>query len=117
MSTENETTVDTRPKFGGRVAGTPNKATSKARDAIGLVAEGMAGCFQQWLLDTAQGLPARDAEGKVLEGKWINTPDPKGAADTYLKAIEYHIPKLARTETNHTGGITLTHEQFLDTLK
>jgi len=34
-----------------------------------------------------------------------NRPDPAKAADLYLRAIEYHIPKLARTElTGKDGG-------------
>ena len=37
--------------------------------------------------------------GATLE--WIVKPDPGGSTDTMLRALEYHIPKLARTE--HTG--------------
>lgn len=72
---------------GGSRAGIPNKATAKCRETIALIADGMAHEFEGWLRRTAEG----DLEAGIK-------PDPKGAADLYLKAIEYHIPKLARTE-------------------
>jgi len=89
----------------GRPKGTPNKATSKAREAIALVAEGMAPEFMGWLQRTADG----DKENGIK-------PDPKGAADIYLKAIEYHIPKLSRVEGHVSSGPEMTHEQWLDSL-
>lgn len=83
------------PKYGGgRAKGQPNKTTLKCREVIALVADGMAPEFEAWLRKTANG-------DEVAGLK----PDPKGAADLYLKAIEYHIPKLARTElTGQNGG-------------
>ena len=81
------------PKTGGRQRGTPNKSTQRCRDAISLIAEDMADDFKSWLLLTASGDEDRGIK-----------PDPKGAADIYLKAIEYHIPKLARTEHVGDGG-------------
>lgn len=91
---------------GGSRAGVPNKATAKCRETIALIADGMADEFEQWLRRTASG----DADAGIK-------PDPKGAADLYLKAIEYHIPKLARTETTLNGKLELTHEQWLAQLK
>lgn len=81
------------PKTGGRQPGTPNKATAKCRETIALIADGMADEFEHWLRRTADG----DVDAGIK-------PDPKGAADLYLKAIEYHIPKLARTEHTGEGG-------------
>jgi len=72
----------------GRPKGSPNKATAAVREAIAVFAEGNAHKLQEWLDDVASG-----AGG--------NRPDPAKAADLYLRAIEYHIPKLARTE--HVG--------------
>jgi hypothetical protein len=55
-------------------------------------AEGNAHKLQEWLDDVAMGVGG-------------NRPDPAKAADLYLRAIEYHIPKLARTElTGKDGG-------------
>ena len=55
---------------------------------MALFAEGNVHKFEEWINSVAEG-----AEGRQ--------PDPGKAADLFLKAIEYHIPKLARTE--HTG--------------
>ena len=76
----------------GRPKGSPNKATAAVREAIAVFAEGNAHKLQEWLDDIAMGVGG-------------NKPDPAKAADLYLRAIEYHIPKLARTEvTGHDGG-------------
>jgi hypothetical protein len=73
------------PKTGGRKAGVGNKTTVDVRNAIALIAQDNAGNFAQWLGEVA------------LE-------DPGKAADLYLKAIEYHIPKLARSEVSGPDG-------------
>jgi len=76
----------------GRPKGSPNKATAAVREAIAVFAEGNAHKLQEWLDDIAMGVGG-------------NKPDPAKAADLYLIAIEYHIPKLARTEmTGPDGG-------------
>jgi hypothetical protein len=69
----------------GRPPGIPNKATRDVREAIRKVAEENAEEFSRWLNIVANG------DGDLVK------PDPAKAADLYLKAIEYHIPKLART--------------------
>lgn len=80
----------------GRKKGVPNKATSTVREAIAKLADGHADRFIGWL-DAV-------ADGDMEAGR---PPDPKGAADLYLKAIEYHIPKLARSDVNATVNGTL----------
>lgn len=70
----------------GRIKGVPNKTTQNVREMIAMVAEQNAPKFAQWLDTVAMG------DGDKVK------PDPAKAADLYLKAIEYHIPKLARTE-------------------
>jgi len=72
----------------GRPKGSQNKSSGMVRDAIAAFADGNAHKLQQWLDDVAAGVGG-------------NRPDPGKAADLYLRAIEYHIPKLARTE--HIG--------------
>jgi len=67
-------------KTGGRTKGTPNKSTAEVRDAI-----------------------AAFASANVDQmGDWLNAIDsPEKKLDLFLRAIEYHVPKLARTE--HAG--------------
>jgi hypothetical protein len=81
----------------GRPKGSTNRATDRTRAAIAMIAEDMADDFKTWIQKTAK-------------------EDPKGAADLYLKAIEYHIPKLARTESHHSVTEE-SHEQWLARLK
>jgi hypothetical protein len=68
----------------GRKKGVPNKATADVRAAIARFAEGNVEKLQSWLERVAKKDPAR-------------------AADIYLRVLEYHVPRLARTE--HTGEI------------
>jgi hypothetical protein len=89
----------------GRPKGSENKSTKKCREVIGLIADDMADDFKAWLFLTAQG----DEERGIK-------PDPKGAADLYLKAIEYHVPKLSRVE-GHVAVEQKTHEEWLASLE
>ena len=75
-------------KTGGRVAGVPNKATGRAREAFALLVENNVDKMQGWLEQIA------------------NDPKhgPKVAMDSLLAVSEYHIPKLARTEHVGDGG-------------
>lgn len=72
------------PPGPGRPKGLPNKATQSAREAIAKFVDDNAEKLQGWL-------------DKIAE------KDPKQAYDCFMSVIEYHIPKLARTE-----------QQFLD---
>lgn len=66
----------------GRPKGLANKATLKAREAIAQFVDDNAHRLEGWL-------------------DRIADKDPKQAFDCFQSVIEYHIPKLARTE--HTG--------------
>lgn len=70
---------------GGSRQGIPNKATQDVRAAIALIAQRNIERFEGWINQVAE-------------------QDPAKAADLYLKAIEYHIPKLARTEMSGPDG-------------
>lgn len=70
-----------RPRTGGRQKGTPNVATRDVREAIATLAEGNVHKLQEWL----------DAIAKK---------DPAKAADLFVRLLEYHIPKLARSEVD-----------------
>ena len=69
----------------GRAKGVPNKSTAAVREAIAKMAELNAPRFALWLDEVAK-------------------KSPEKACDIYLRAIEYHIPKLARTEVTGTDG-------------
>jgi hypothetical protein len=74
----------------GRPKGSPNKATAAVREAIARMAEDNAPKFLEWMDQVAK-------------------TNPEKACDIYLKAIEYHIPKLARTEVtgNDSGPVIM----------
>lgn len=73
----------------GRPKGVPNKSTALVREAIAKMAEENAENFNLWLTQVA-------------------AESPEKACDIYLKAIEYHIPKLARTEVTGAENGPLT---------
>lgn len=75
-------------KTGGRKKGTPNKSTAQVREAIALFAEANVGRLQEWLDVIAED-------------------DPGKAVDVYIKLLEYHVPKLSRSDDTVTvEGIT-----------
>ena len=73
---------------GGSRKGVPNKATADVREAIARFAQSTVPQFQEWINRVAQ-------------------EDPAKAADLFLKAIEYHIPKLSRAEVTGANGASL----------
>ena len=86
-------------KTGGRAPGTPNKATQEARQAIGAFVDGNAHRLTEWLDRVAEGVKVieQDDEGNPVE-KYIVPPNPAKAFDMFQSVVEYHVPKLARTE-------------------
>lgn len=87
------------PKVGGRAAGTPNKATSEARQAIALFVDSNAHRLTEWLDAVAEGVPEQDIK-----------PNPAKAFEMFQSVVEYHVPKLARTEVTGKDGQSLTLE-------
>ena len=78
---QNKIGKDNAPNNGrGRPKGAINKTTAEVRDAIAAFASANVGNM----------------------GEWLNAIDsPEKKLDLFLRAIEYHVPKLARTE--HAG--------------
>ena len=72
-------------KTGGRVKGTPNKATAEVREAIATFATANVKSMGEWL--------------KAID-------DPAKRLDLFLRALEYHVPKLGRQEVvgDEDGG-------------
>ena len=79
-------------KGAGRPAGSPNKATSAAREAIARFVDGNTHKMQEWLEQVANGIQDEDT------GKWIVPPNPEKAFSMLQSVVEYHVPKLARQE-------------------
>lgn len=77
----------TRKKSGGRSIGTPNKATQQAREAIAMFVDDNAHRLTDWLDTVANGDPKNDIK-----------PNPAKAFELFQSVVEYHVPKLARTE-------------------
>jgi hypothetical protein len=94
----------------GRPKGSPNKSTAQAREAIAQFVDGNAHKMQEWLEQVAIGVKNED-------NKFIVLPNPEKAFGMLQSVMEYHLPKLARTE--HTGDedqpVKIIHEhKFLD---
>lgn len=71
----------------GRPPGTPNKATTEARQAIALFVDQNAHRLANWLDEVANGDPDNGVK-----------PNPAKAFELFQSVIEYHVPKLARNE-------------------
>lgn len=78
-----------RPKGAGRKKGTPNKLTADVRTTIALIAERKILEVEDWLTR-------------------VQKRDPDRAMDLYLKMIEYHVPKLQRTEVTGLDGAAIS---------
>jgi len=86
------------PPGPGRPKGLPNKATQEAREAIGRFVDGNSHRLQEWLDRIAEDSPEK-------------------AFNLFQSVIEYHVPKLARTElTGKNGGPVQTNAtvKFVD---
>lgn len=91
-------------KTGGRTAGTPNKATAEARQAIAAFVDGNAHRLTGWLDQVAEGVKVEvlDEQGNPVGHEYVVPPNPAKAFDMFQSVVEYHIPKLARQE--HVGS-------------
>ena len=91
-------------KGAGRPAGSPNKATVEARQAIALFVDKNAHRLTGWLDQVAEGVkkPVMDDQGEVIGEEYVIPPNPAKAFDMFQSVVEYHVPKLARME--HTGS-------------
>ena len=76
----------------GRPKGLPNKSTQAAREAIARFVDGNADRLQGWLEEIAQEKGA------------------EAAFRCFTDLVEYHVPKLARTELTGQDGQPLVVE-------
>jgi hypothetical protein len=81
------------PKGKGRPKGAVNNATRTAREAIARFVDGNAGKLDKWLQEVADGDPENGIK-----------PNPAKAFELFQSVVEYHVPKLARTEVTGADG-------------
>ncbi|CAB4153042.1 hypothetical protein UFOVP607_45 [uncultured Caudovirales phage] len=81
------------PVKGGSRKGIPNKTTQDARQAIAAFVDGNAHRLTGWLDAVANGDPVNDVK-----------PNPVKAFELFQSVVEYHVPKLARTELTGKDG-------------
>jgi hypothetical protein len=85
------------PKTGGRVAGTPNRATTEFRDTVRQLLDDNAENVKMWLTQVA-------------------SDDPYKALSVLSNLAEYAAPKLSRTES-HVSLEEKSHEEWLNGLE
>ena len=85
-------------KTGGRQLGTPNKASNDSRRAISALIEGKIDKLSEWLDTVSSGVRKVDLKTGEETHEYLVRPNPAKAFDMFMSAVEYTIPKLARTE-------------------
>lgn len=98
-----------RPAGSGRKPGTPNKVTLTAKLAIAEFVDGNAHRLTGWLDAVADGVPMLDADGKQVYDQdgnkvYVIRPNPERAFNLFQSVVEYHVPKLARSEISGPSG-------------
>lgn len=81
----------------GRPKGLPNKTTQQAREAIAMFVDNNAHRLAGWLDEIA-------------------AENPQKAFDSFMAVVEYHVPKLARTEMvgDNGGPLVVEITRFAD---
>lgn len=87
----------------GRPKGAINKATADARKAIGVFVDENAHRLTEWLDKVAAG----DEENGIK-------PNPAKAFELFQSVVEYHVPKLNRTELSGPDGGAIETKGVLD---
>jgi len=73
--------------------------------------------MQEWLDAVANGIPRCDAEGNQRhdddgEPMWLVPPNPEKAYNMLKDVVEYHVPKLARSELTGANGSPISVAAF-----
>ena len=97
MSENNKPTQSRKGKTNnphGRPAGIPNKSTTQAREAIAAFVDANVDRMAEWL----DAVAADEKQGPAVAFKML------------MDVMEYHVPKLARTEHVGQGGGPVLNE-------
>lgn len=99
----------------GRPKGAPNKATAAAREAIGIFVDQNAHRLSEWLDKVAGGEKGikHTKDGAEYE-TWLVEPNPAKAFELFQSVVEYHVPKLNRTELSGPDGGAVKVEAALN---
>ena len=92
----------------GRPKGSTNKATAETRQAVARFIDSSIPHFVEWLAQAAHGIPKTDKAGNLVRDndgavKYHVLPDPIASIKAVTDIAEYHLPRLARSETNLTA--------------
>lgn len=98
-----------KPFGSGRPNGSLNKVTLTAKVAIAAFVDGNAHRLTGWLDAVADGVLMLDADGKQVYDQdgnkvYSTKPNPDRAFNLFQSVVEYHVPKLARSEISGPDG-------------
>jgi hypothetical protein len=114
MSNKLSKSVEDNLNRAGRPKGVGNKSTGMAREAIARFVDGNASKMEEWLQSVAYGIQATDKEGNPKYSSdgnpvYVVPPNPEKAFGMLQAVMEYHVPKLARTEVVGDATAPITH--------
>jgi hypothetical protein len=83
--------------------------TLTAKLAIAEFVDGNAHRLTGWLDAVAEGTPQLDDKGRQVYDQdgnkvYITRPNPERAFNLFQSVVEYHVPKLARSEISGVNG-------------
>lgn len=88
----------------------PAKRLADARAAIQAFVDGNAHRLEGWLDAIANGKANSPKVQERTGQAWAVPPNPVKAFELFTSVVEYHVPKLARTEVTGPGGGAVTVE-------
>ncbi len=84
-------------KTGGRKVGTPNKSTAESKRLINEFLDRNCHRLTELLNNVANGIPRLDPKTGIATSEYLVKPNPSKAFDMLISAIEFQLPKAARS--------------------